>query len=117
MADVLCSTQRCQRDNSDAVTKKTRLHVRTRSCIFGQNASKMLLPNPSYCFCSVVLVACKPELALHANDVEDLARYVNKVWNTAFAAVVCNIELEETCSEKEDFGLVCVARRGRELFD
>ena len=40
------------------------------------DSSKMLVPNPSNRVSDIVLVTGKPELALFANDVEDVARYV-----------------------------------------
>ena len=38
------------------------------------DSSKMLVPNPSNRVSDIVLVTGKPELALFANDVKDVAR-------------------------------------------
>jgi hypothetical protein len=70
--------------------------VNASSCVLGQYAREMFLPDPADCLGGVVLVACKPELALHADDVEDLARDVDQVRDAAFASVVCDVEFEET---------------------
>jgi hypothetical protein len=55
----------------------------------------MLIPNPADCPRSIVLIPRKPQLALFADDIEDIPRRVRQVGVAAFCAGV-DIEVVET---------------------
>jgi hypothetical protein len=72
----------------------------------------MLFPNPSDLTSGVVLISGKPQLSLLAENVEDLALNVTKVWVARLATIIGDVELKQTCGEEKDLGR-CLISFGR----
>ena len=66
---------------------------------------EMFVPDPTHRLCLVILVARKPQFALLADNVEDLASNVSEIRVSGLTSLAVDVEFVNASNNEQDFGV------------